>query len=86
MRASYDALDPAEREEMTFPQYLDDCLGKNGALVEILTDDTPRGYERDAVSLYRVQYSDDPDDIREEYLCQWAYQELTEYCAKVEKI
>jgi hypothetical protein len=53
---------------MTFPQYLADCLGKNGALTEILTDETPRGEEMRAVSLCRVQYSEDEDDYCEEWL------------------
>ena len=37
-----------------FSQWLDECLGKNGALTEILTDETPKENRADAVSYYRV--------------------------------
>lgn len=58
------------RDDMTFEQYLADCLSKNGALTEILTDDTPRENSRDAVTLIRVWYSDDVDDYCDEWLTE----------------
>lgn len=57
-----------DREYMTFSQWLADCLSKNGALVEILTEDTPRGEEMRAVTLCRVQYSEEEYDYCEEWL------------------
>ncbi len=55
-----------DKEHMTYDEWLGECLGKNGALTEIRTTDTPRG--QFAVSLYRVHYSDDPDDVAEQWL------------------
>ena len=66
VRASFDALDPDERREMTFSNYLADCLGKNGALTEIKTAETPRGQY--AVTRCEVGYSDDPMDFCFEWL------------------
>ena len=47
-------------------QWLNELLSKNGTLTEIKTDDTPKGQY--AVTLYQVQYSDDTDDICDEWL------------------
>ena len=57
-----------EKENMTFQQYLADCLGKNGALTEILTDETPNDERERAVTLCRVHYSDERDDYCDEWL------------------
>ena len=65
-----------DREYMTFAQWLADCMGKNGSLREILTLDTPRGEQLHALSLCRVQYSEDEDDYCEEWLTP------TEICEK----
>lgn len=57
-----------DKAYMTFDEMLADGLGKNGSLTEIQTEDTPRGQY--AVTLYKVHYSDDPDDVCEEWLSQ----------------
>ena len=67
VRESYYALEPTERVGMTFPQYLADCLGKNGALTEILTDETPRGEQQKAVCNYAIQ-NPESGDVWEEWL------------------
>lgn len=53
----------------TFPQYLEQCMARNnGALTEIMTDDTPRGNRREAVRLCNVWYSEDARDVCAEWL------------------
>lgn len=68
-----------DREYMTFEQWLAECMGKNGALVEILTDDTPKWERERAVSLCRVHYSDDRDDYCDEWL-NGAEQDFKKFC------
>ena len=58
-----------DREYMTFEQWLADCLGKNGALTEILTEDTPNSNGKYAVTLCRVWCADE-DDYFEEWLTE----------------
>lgn len=55
-----------EKAEKTFNQYLEECLGKNGSLVEIKTKETPKYI--DSVTLYRITYSDDIGDTCEMWL------------------
>jgi hypothetical protein len=57
-----------DREYMTFEQWLAECMGKNGALVEILTDDTPNGERHHAVCCYAVQNNE--GDVWEEWLTE----------------
>lgn len=66
-----------KREQMalegidSFARYLDLCMARNnGALTEILTDETPRGEQRNAVTLCRVWYSDDAEDCCDEWLTE----------------
>lgn len=56
----------SEKEYESFSQYLENCLGKNGSLVEIRTSETPNN--SNAVTLYRVAYSDDIDDTCDMWL------------------
>lgn len=58
LQADYN--ESTEKAEKTFNQYLEECLGKNGSLVEIKTEETPKYI--DSVTLYRVSYSDDIGD------------------------
>ena len=53
--------DRAEDFDGTFAQWLEECTGKNGALTEILTDDTPRWNRKSAV-IECVVYGDDEND------------------------
>lgn len=55
-----------EKAEKTFNQYLEECLSKNGSLVEIKTKETPKYI--DSVTLYRVAYSDGIDDTCDMWL------------------
>ena len=64
------------KEYMTFADMLADGLGKNGSLTEIATQDTPKG--QNAVTLYRVWYSEDRDDYCDEWLYPWEYQQKWE--------
>lgn len=70
------------RDGETFAQYLENCMARNnGALTEILTEDTPRGELSGAVSLCRVQYSEDEDDYCEEWLTsQEIFQKFCDGC------
>ena len=53
----------AEKEfDGNFSQWLDECLGKNGALTEILTEDTPRGRRNDAVVECHITDADTGDE------------------------
>ena len=57
------------RDGESFAQYLENCMARNnGALTEILTADTPDGELSGAVTLCRVQYSEDENDYCEEWL------------------
>lgn len=56
----------SEKEYESFSQYLENCLSKNGSLVEIKTKETPKYI--DSVTLYRVAYSDDIDDTCDMWL------------------
>ena len=59
----------ADTDAETFAQYLENCMARNnGALTEILTEDTPSGELNSAVTLCRVQYSEDEGDYCEEWL------------------
>ena len=50
--------------ETTFRHFLNDhCLGKNGALVEILTDETPRENRQYAVTFCSVSDEDTEDTM-----------------------
>lgn len=66
-------------DDMTFADYLRNCLDKNGALTEILTEDTPRENRRGAVTLCRVQYSEEEWDYCEEWLTE-EEQEFKKFC------
>lgn len=64
LQADYN--ESTEKAEKTFNQYLEECLGKNGSLVEIKTKETPKYI--DSVTLYRVAYSDDIGDTCDMWL------------------
>ena len=78
----------ARREEIeedgaeNFAQFLDLCMfWNNGALTEILTEETPRGEQARAVTLCRVWYSDDADDFCDEWLTeQEAHEKAAAWC------
>ena len=74
-----------EQENMTFPQYLADCLGKNGALTEILTEDTPPENRKNAVIPCRVWYSDDVEDCFETWLTEQGIAEHELFATKIDK-
>lgn len=58
-----------DEDGRTFREYLDACMyWNNGALTEILTEDTPREYRERAVIDCIVWYSDESDDYCEEWL------------------
>lgn len=58
-----------EDDERTFREYVDACMyWNNGALVEILTADTPKECRDRAVADCVVWYSDDDDDRCEMWL------------------
>lgn len=58
-----DFKDFAEKEfDGNFSQWLDECLGKNGALTEILTEDTPRDKVNSAVVNFHVTDADTGDE------------------------
>lgn len=60
-----------ESDGESFPRYLELCMARNnGALTEILTEDTPSGERRGAVTLCRVSNPDDCYDEWEEWLTE----------------
>ena len=64
---------------VSYARFLDEALGKNGSLTEILTEDTPLGFIGRAVRLYKVHYSADPDDVCEEWLTEQKAREKVWY-------